>query len=237
VTIVSRVEALERILDAVRDEERLNEKIGKANDQAELLRQAGEALASVGIAVHELSQAERLLPAAASQRARSISDELTQARTYLRENTLAPVETDFSLLVENCRDFKQEITAWVQLTWSEVRASLDMPAVDEELLNQLDRAGLDVEDLRGPVESAQGDLLLLESRHLPVKGDIARLMAAAAKRRGVVDRLQQLLSPAVARFIVAASKPPGAPLALLTEEVRAFLNHHDIESRYHIRLV
>lgn len=236
-TITERANVLERLLDVVRDQERLQEKVGRANDQAGYLAEAGRALATIATAVQELTRAERPLPRGASERGRDILTGLTRALADVRENALAPVEADFAGLVDKSKDYAREITAWAEQAWTEVRRSVDMPAVDEELLDQLDRAGLDVEDLRSPVESAEGDLMLLESRHLPAEGDIGRLMAAAAKRREAVDRLQQLLSPDVAQFIVAASKPPGAALSLLTDEVRAFLNDHDIEPRYRLRLV
>jgi hypothetical protein len=235
--MVEKVAVLERMLDIARDEEKLNEKIGRVNDEAESLATSAEGLASVSTSAHELARASRYPPASAVERAGMLAEQIVLRRAAVSDNATSLIDADFSDLTGECETFTREATAWAQLAWAEVRDGVEMPAVDQDLLDQLERAGLDVEEVRGPVESAEADLLLLRSRRIPVEGDLQRLIGATAKRREAVTSLQQLLSPAVARFIVSASKPSGAELALLTDEVLAFLKDKDIELRYRIRLV
>jgi hypothetical protein len=236
-TIVERVDVLERMLETVRDQENVQQKVGKAQERAGSLLEVGNRLEELVDAVHELSQAGREMLGSAAAQAKGTLADLRHALDEVRRNPIAPVDTDFAPLVDQCKEFVRDMTAWAQGEWSGVRGAMDIPAVDEDLLDQLEASGLEMEEVRGPLASAEADLMLIDSRDLPREGDFNRLRACSDKLQGAIARLEELLPPAVAQFISEASKHPGAPLALLTEQVWTFLMDQEIESRYHVRLV
>ncbi len=118
--------------------------------------------------------------------------------------------------------------------WTEhVKATL--PVVSEDLLAVSSK----IPEQKAKVEAYRSTYQHAESvgRKLPASNaDVERFQVYAGQVQQAATELEnQSISPAVLAFFKAASMPAGAPLALLTPEIRDFLQSSGLENRYRIR--
>lgn len=236
-TLLSKAEAIDGVLELVRDSERTQEKLGRAHDAASSLDAIVEDLQRITEGVNELRTSELAeVPSEFTSRCNELLARFQEVDSELRSNLMAHVERDYRELIQGSREFCIEAKAWASSAWSLAIEGENLPKVNTDLVNDLERAGLDVEDIQNAVVTAQSDLMILQGRALPKHGDHEKLLRVRANMRKAVELLQTRLPDAVAEFIVAAARPDGAQLALLTQEVLDFLVEHGIDTRYGVRI-
>ena len=236
-TLLSKAEAINGVLDLVRDSERTQEKLGRAHDAASSLDVIVENLQRITEGVNELRTSELAeVPKEFISRCDELLVRFQEVDEELRSNLMAHVERDYRDLIRSAGEFCVEAKAWASLAWSQAIQGENLPEVNTDLVNDLERAGLDVEDIQDAVVTAQSDLMILQGRPLPKHNDHEKLIRVRANMRKAVELLQARLPDAVAEFIVAAARPNGAQLSLLTQEVLDFLVEHDIDTRYGVRI-
>jgi hypothetical protein len=236
-TLINKAEAINGVLELVRDSERTQEKLGRAHDTASSLDPIVEDLVRITEGVNELRTSELAeVPNEFISRCNELLGRFQEVDDELRSNLMAHVERDYRDLIQSARELCIEAKAWASSAWSQAIEGENLPKVNTDLVNDLERAGLDVEDIQNAVVTAQSDLMILQSRPLPKHGDHEKLLRLRANMQRAVELLQTRLPDAVAEFIVAAARPHGAELALLTQAVFDFLVEHDIDTRYGIRI-
>ncbi|MFF2345095.1 hypothetical protein [Pseudarthrobacter sp. NPDC058119] len=110
-----------------------------------------------------------------------------------------------------------------------------IPAVDDDLLNALDQAGVDVESIRSDIESAAATLLTLRSRVLPEPDDNRRLQSALETLNSSGGRIGEVVDPAIADVIVRA-QGSGVLYSEMTPEVISGLTELGILDRFRVVL-
>lgn len=110
-----------------------------------------------------------------------------------------------------------------------------MPAVDDDLLDALDQAGINVEAIRSDIERAAAALLTLRNRVLPELGDNHKLQSALETLNSSGRRIGEVVDPAIADVIVRA-QGSGVLYAEITPEVILGLKELGILDRFRVVL-
>lgn len=109
-----------------------------------------------------------------------------------------------------------------------------LPA-DDDLLDALDQAGIDVEAIRSDIESARLMLLTLRNRTLPQPGDALRLTQALSTIDASKARIGEVINPVIADLVVRA-QTGDVPFAEMTPEVVSALADIGILNRFRVVL-
>jgi hypothetical protein len=233
-TLLERARALDSVLRSAVDQDRLRLEIGRIDERAAAIRTAGEELERAGTAAEELRDAGRFLAEEMRKALLRVQQQLEAGRGEVASSPLVGAGDDFHAVVQATTDQAHRTRRALADAWASYLTELSVPSVDEEFLSLLETAGLQVGDLRRDVEGALSRISIRRARPLPVLGDVAALMDAVTTLQGAVEALGSLVPPTVRDFIVQTSGRAGAPLDLLTDDVRVFLDEHDLASRYRI---
>lgn len=234
-TLLERARALDSVLRAAVDQDRTKLDIGRINERTEAVQEAAERLERAATAAGELRPRGHRIKPEVQSTLRSLREDLDRAGAELSSDPVAGADDDLQKLIQRVSDESRRVSSSLSEAW---RRHLDETAivnVDEDFLALLERAGLDVSQLRLQVESALSRLSIIEARRLPHRGDVTSLQEAVAGLNDAIDTLGSMVPPAVREFIIQASGEGGASLDLLTDEVRRFLDETDLASRYRIR--
>lgn len=106
---------------------------------------------------------------------------------------------------------------------------------DDDLLDALERGGVDVEAIRSDIEIAESALLVLRNRVLPQAGDIARMQQALDTLNSIGERIGQLIDPTIANLVVRA-QDGGVPYSEMTPQVIVALTKLGILERFRVVL-
>lgn len=234
-TLIERVRNLDFALRAAVDEDQLRLKIGRLADRARVVEEAADILERARIASEELRIVEGQLPAGVRAGLVALHADLSKAREAISGAPLVGADDNFNKAVRKATEVATSATAAVADVWRSYRAGVEIPKVDEDFLHVLDRAGLDVADLWATVENALARLSILAQLSIPRTGDVTALAQAVTSLQRAVEELGALVPSGVRDFIVAASGTAGAPLHLLSDEVRDFLTTTGLAARYRIR--
>ena len=109
------------------------------------------------------------------------------------------------------------------------------PAVDDDLLDALERVGVDVEAIRSDIESANLALLVLRNRVVPEPGDCAKLQNALDTLNSSGERIGKLIDPAIADIVMRA-QGDGVPYLEMTSEVISALKKLGVLDRFRVVL-
>lgn len=109
------------------------------------------------------------------------------------------------------------------------------PAVDDELLDALERGGIDVEAIRSGIEDAKSVLLMLRTRRLPEEGDIAKLQEACTTLNSSGETIGELIDPVIADVIIRAQNG-GVMYTEMTFKVVSVLEGLGILNRFRVVL-
>jgi septation ring formation regulator EzrA len=234
VTLLERARALDSVLRSAVDQDRLRLEIGRIDDRAAAIRTAAVELERAATAVEELRAAGRPLADETRQALSRLQQRLESARGEIASTPLVGAGDDLHAVVQAATDQARRTSLALTEAWARHLAELSIPSVDEEFLVLIETAGLQVDDLLRDVESARARITVRQGRRLPERGDVEALQHAIATLQGAVEALGSLVPAVVGDFIVQASSRTGAPLELLTEDVRNFLDEHGLTSRYRI---
>ena len=147
------------------------------------------------------------------------------------------VETPFDAVKLQSRTVEAHFNnseAFVAGAWKQYVPG-DAPSVDEDLLDALERGGVEVEAIRSDIERARSALVTLSSRAIPKLGDITKLREALDTLNSSAERIGQLIDPAIADLVVRA-QGGGVSYAEMTPEVISALTTLGIFDRLRVVL-
>ena len=139
------------------------------------------------------------------------------------------------LQVKDVESFTKELRMFVQANWISFRDQ-ELPPINEELLEALAAGGVDVEDVRNELISAQTALMGLKFRDIPGDGDVAKFKGAVEKLRACAERISTLVDPDLAEGILKAQNDKGIPLSWFTPERISALTELGVLDRFQVRL-
>lgn len=234
-TLLERARALDSVLRAAVDQDKMRLDIGRINERTEAVQEAAERLERAVAAAGEIRpRGHRITPEVRSTLG-SLREDLDRATAELSSDPVAGAGDNLHKVVQRVSDESRRVSSSLSETWRRHLEETAIPNVDEDFLALLEQAGLDVSQLRLQVESALSRLSIIEARRLPHRGDVTSLEEAVAGLNKAVETLGSMVPPAVREFIVRASSEGGASLDLLTNEVWRFLDETGLAGRYRIR--
>lgn len=107
------------------------------------------------------------------------------------------------------------------------------PAIDDELLDALSQAGIDVEEIRSEIETAKATLLSLANRPLPRQGDVGRIKEALDTLKVSSSRIAEVIDPDVAEVLMRI-QDGGVPLSDFTCELLELFRALGILGRFRV---
>lgn len=110
-----------------------------------------------------------------------------------------------------------------------------LPENDDDLLDALDRGGVNVEAIRSDLENARMTLFALQHRIFPEPGDAQRLQQALSTLNSSKARIGEVVDPAIAALVVRA-QDGGVGYSEFTPSVVAALNEIGILERFRVVL-
>lgn len=146
----------------------------------------------------------------------------------------APLDVP-KLQVKAVESFTKELRVFLEANWINYRDQ-ELPPINEELLGALAAGGLDVEDVRNELISAQTVLMVLKFRDIPGDGDVAKFKGAVEKLRACGEKVSTLVSPDLAEGILKAQSDEGIPFSWFTPERITALTELGIADRFQVRL-
>jgi hypothetical protein len=232
-TLVERISQLQLSAAAADDEGKLKSRSGEFT----ALR---ERLAAATINAEDAEAGRKELQASGI-----VEDGNEQSRTaslaIVKEMAAAveslSVEAKFDALNLQGRNVEQHFKTSEKLVadvWRNYVFSIQ-PTVDDELLDALERGGVDVETIRSDIEDAKSVLLMLRTRRLPKDGDIAKLQKARSTLNSSGESIGKLIDPAIADVVVRAQNG-GVPYTEITSEIVSALKKFGILNRFRVVL-
>ncbi|MFI5509102.1 hypothetical protein ACIA48_16650 [Mycobacterium sp. NPDC051804] len=233
--ILDRLQQIEGRAQAARDDGTLRQDLNKLDRITQRLATLGRSLQKLITSYDELVTVKAPECAPAVGNFRTIHTELTQMATLTNTQQLGGATPQFAERVGTAERVVNFVEGILGGAWAEYRNEHRRSVVDRELLDLLNRSGIDVEDLLEDYDKASFGLDLLSERALPHEGDVAKWNAHVDELRRVAEGLSGVVPAAISAFFRQTDSPTGAPLSALTDEVRAFLDNHNITDRYSIK--
>lgn len=235
-TLLTRIRGLDSSLRGAVEEEDLSLKIGRITERIAELNAAAEELERAAVASEELRSAGQHLPPETRKRIATLHAELGRAHGQLASTPLVAAEDGFYQTLQAIAGLAKDLVRSLGELWRNYQNGMSIPTVDEEFLKVLEQAGFDVAHVTNMVERGLAGLSICRSMRLPRQGDVAAFSHVVSQLRSAVEALGSMLPPAVRKFVIQAATSEGAPLDLLTEEVRTFLHQNGLAGRYRIQL-
>jgi len=139
------------------------------------------------------------------------------------------------LRVRAVENFTKELRMFVQANWLLYRDQ-ELPAINEELVEALAAGGVDVEDVRNELISAQTALTVLRTREIPHEGDVEKFTGALEKLHACGEKISTLVDPVLAEGILRSQTDEGIPLSWFTPQRISALTELGILDRFQVRL-
>ncbi|MCX8557525.1 hypothetical protein OS121_20970 [Mycolicibacterium mucogenicum] len=233
--ILDRLQQIEARAQVARDDGSLRQdliKLGRITQRIATMKQSLQKLAT---SLDELASVKQPACAAALPVLHGVHTALTQMVELNKVQQLGGATTEFAEKIGDVEQAVKKAEGILGVAWAGYRNERRQSVVDRELLELLNRSGIEVGDLLENYDKASFELELLGDRHLPLQGDVARWQANLDELQRVADGLTEVVPATIAAFFRQTDSPTGAPLSALTEEVRTFLDEHNITDRYSIR--
>ncbi|MFF7458662.1 hypothetical protein [Kitasatospora sp. NPDC008115] len=230
-TLIERIQRLHQAAADVEDEDRIKQRTGQLVSLGKAVDTALDTLLGLEEAMAELRTAGFSLPAETLARADEASRALRTLTAALRQKRVVPPAAG----VQGAQAYAKSLRQTVEGAWKE-RRQYTPPAIDEDLVDTLDRNGIDIEAIRTKIEKARWQLKNLESRSLPKRGDIAALTTALQSLAECGQDITELVDPILTKVIMDTQSPEGAQLSAFTPEVVAGLAALGILDRFRVRL-
>ncbi|MFF2351868.1 hypothetical protein ACFVVL_19060 [Kitasatospora sp. NPDC058115] len=230
-TLIERIQRLHQAAADVEDEDRIKQRTGQLVSLGKTVDTVLGTLMGLEEAVAELRTAGFSLPVEVLTRAGEASKALRMLAAALRQNGAVPSAGG----VQSAHTYAKALRQTVEGAWKDQR-QYTPPAINEDLVDTLDRNGIDVEAIRTRIESARWQLDSLESRSLPKRGDIAALTTALQSLAECGRDITELVDPILTKVIMDTQSTEGARLSAFTPEVLAGLAALGILERFRVRL-
>lgn len=234
-SIIERLESIQKIAQIARDDGNLRDDLGKVERATERISTLTRLLNKICIAFNELDtvcpdQCSLVLPDL-----QSIESELVLLVEHAKIVQHAGARQEFATHISSVEKTAKAIEKSFSVSWKSYRSEHPRPSIDRDLLQVFNRAGLRVDHLLETYDDAQMKLQLLEDFALPASGAVAEFSRCIQSLVSVSLGLADVVPSSIAEFFRQAYTPQGAPLLEFTEEVRIFLVEHQISSRYSVR--
>ncbi|RPE31821.1 hypothetical protein [Kitasatospora cineracea] len=230
-TLIERIQRLRQAAADVEDEDRIKQRTGQLVSLGKAVDTTLGTLAGLDEAVAELRTSGFSLPAEVLARADQASKALRALTATLRQDGTASSTAG----VQSAHTYAKSLRQTVEGAWKEKR-QYTLPAINEDLVDTLDRSGIDVEAIRTKIEKARWQLKSLESRPLPKRGDIATLTTTLQNLAECGRDITELVDPILTEVIMDTQSPEGARLSAFTPDVLAGLAALGILDRFRVRL-
>lgn len=136
--------------------------------------------------------------------------------------------------VKSAENLAKKFALFVEAHWLPFRDQ-ELPAINEELVEALAAGGVDVEDVRSKLITAQAKLSGIRWRNIPHEGDVAKFNEAVDVLRACGEEVSTLVDPTLADGILKA-QTEGVPLSWFTPERIAAVTELGILNRFRVRL-
>jgi hypothetical protein len=235
VRLIERVQQLGTAAAATDDEYTIKHRTGELVSLAELVEALTQTARRLGEGVAELRTAGVAIDSGLTEKAKQVAAALHALSGALPAQAVDAPLDGVKRQVRAAQSFVMDLRSFVEEAWAQERAR-EVPAINEELVSALAQAGIEVEEIRSDIETAQSVLVGLNNRSVPASGDVVKLAAALEALRACGERISRLVEPTLAGVILDAQRATGVSLASFTPEVLAGLARLGILDRFRVRL-
>lgn len=231
----SRIQDLRTSAAVANDEHQVRLRTGQLADLRDRLDGPAEALPALQVALEEVGLLDVEIPADLDQEAVQVADGL---RELAAELPAMAVDASLDLAkarVHNAEMFTAQVRAFVGDTWQR-HVAQPLPPINRDLVDALAQGGVDVEAIRDRLERAQGQILAIVNRAIPLEGDVDKFSAAFEAVRACGDQIANVVDPDIAEGILGAQEESGMPLAWFTAERLQTLIDLGVLDRFRVRL-
>ncbi len=233
-SLLTRVTSLRTAAVAVDDVVKIKTRTGDLRTLAERLDAPAKQLPTLITALAELAKVDAPLDGDSVQDA---ADTVTTIRSLAGALPGIPVDAPLDLpksQVKAVENLTKKLSLFVEAHWLPFR-DRDLPAINEELVEALAAGGVDVEDVRNKLISAQITIMSIRYRSVPQEGDVDRFTEALAALRACGEEISTLVDPALAEGILE-SQTEGIPLSWFTPERITAVTGLGILDRFRVHL-
>ncbi|SKC66473.1 hypothetical protein [Krasilnikoviella flava] len=234
-TLRSTIQGLRASAEVANDEHKVKMRTGEFVELADQLEPLLSKLPDLRIGLAEVRNLDVGLPPGLAQ-------EITLFTAGLRAlaTELPSVGVDHNLQTTKIqvRSAVAQVAAIESLVadaWHEFR-SQQPPPVNRDLVDTLARGGVDVEDIRKELETAQARLLIASTTRIPSLGAVQRFREAIEAIRRCGKRLGEVVDADIAKGIVGSQEPSGVPLAWFTPDRLERLRSLGVIDRFQVHL-
>lgn len=234
-SLLTRVTDLRTAAVAVDDIVHIKTRTGDLRTLSDRLRLLAQTLPGLITSLGELAKINVTLDADTIQDAvEAVAGMRSLANTLPGMPVDAPLDVPKSQ-VKSVENVTKELRLFVHANWIPFRDQ-ELPAINEELVEALAAGGVDMEDVRNELISAQTALMILKSRESPHEGDVDKYTDALQKLRACGKKISTLVEPVLAEGILRSQTDEGILLNWFTSERMAALNELGILDRFRVRL-
>ncbi|TDW18958.1 hypothetical protein [Kribbella kalugense] len=231
----SRIRDLRTSADVANNEHQVRVRAGQLSELSDRLAVPAQEFPALMVGLTEVSQLNVEIPPSLEQEAGQVADRLRSIAAELPEMAI-DANLDFARAqVRNAGKFAADVRAFVADSWRR-HVTQAPPPIDRDLVDALAEGGVDVESIRATLEHAQGQLLAITNRTIPLKGDVEKFRAAFESVRACGDQIGNVVDPDIAEGIVGAQDAAGVPLAWFTPGRVEALSELGIVDRFRVRL-
>ncbi len=224
-----RMEDVERL----RTDERLR---GRISEAATRLQEATGSSARIAAAARELASVGTPFE---SPKIESAMKKVAEQRELVRQSLTQVDRNPFPNMLTQVENLLEEAERQLREQWQGfVTEHAQIGSIGEEVLASLEQLGGDLAAPCARVRRHQTALRRLKGKSLPQQGDAQRLRDAVQDlRQAQKDLWSSDLSQAILLFLSRSTGRNGAPLDMLTDEVREWLAAHDLIGRFRVNQV
>ncbi|WP_313663420.1 hypothetical protein [Cellulosimicrobium cellulans] len=234
-TLRSTIQDLRASAEVANGEHRVKTRTGEFVELANRLEPLLSSLPGLSVGLAEVRNLDVSLPPGLAQEITLLTASLRTLATELPsvgvDHNLETTKIQVRTAVAQVAVMESLVAdAWHKFT------SQQPPPVNRDLVDTLARGGVDVEDIRNELETAQARLLTASATRLPSLGAVQRFREAIEAIRRCGERLGEVVDADIAKGIVGSQEPSGVPLAWFTPDRLEKLRSLGILDRFQVHL-
>lgn len=233
-TLLGRVTSLRTAALAVDDVVKVKNRTGDLKSLSDRLQGPSNDLPALVTALADLTKVDVTIDVDSLQDA---ADAIAAARALAISLPGLPIDAALDIpksQIKVIENLVKKLRAFVEAHWLPYRDQ-ELPPINEDLVEALAAGGVDIEDVRSKLISAQSTINGMKYRDLPQAGDIDRFTRALKTLRACGEEISTLVDPAIADGILM-SQTEGVSLTWFTPERIAAVTELGILDRFWVRL-
>jgi hypothetical protein len=231
----TRIQELRTYAEVANDEHQVRLRTGELSDLSDRLNVPPPGLHALKVGLTEIRQLEVETPASLDQDAVQVAGALHALATELPGMAIDSNLDLAKVQVRAAGKFAADLRGFVAEAWHR-HVTQPLPPINQDLVDALDQGGVDVESIRTALESAEGILLAIVNRTIPLEGDADKFRTAFESLHTCGKEIGDVVDPDIAEGIVGAQQESGMPLAWFTTERLQTLAALGIIDRFRVRL-